>query len=623
MDGGVCRFSLSLCALVLFRNTPNDHSLFSVPVLLGRSLSVRESKVPAWSVSFYGRVIKRMDSNYSTYPRPGSSNLSSPSPQYASPSPQYAASIPGEQPGLEVVPEPTPGLEVVPQPTPGLEVAPDTRGLHSWDPERDVKEPAVTAGGVPGVYQQDAFPEVYHGQDHNADGALPAGAAAGKAGFSKKKWLIIGGIALLVILGAILGGVLGSKAGNKSGDATSEEATTASPSASSGGESTKTASSSAGTPTPTSIQKNSPLSAVSFVMTWDGSPAGPPTGEVVVLAYKDQEGKVHAIYSQLFYQQDASEPWQAPQLVTGDKSQPGTGLGTAGYCTSNKRITPRGNELIEYSLHLNVFYINETGYVNGVKFDVAAAALGTKPSEINDRGFSVRTGSRVASYWPWVAFQDWSGFINVGNALDDVPYSNTQLLSQVGMQGTRLTVVPVSTDYEKVKNGSFGVFYQNAAGLLTPLLPAPDIEGAGEVTASWPETGKFPKITLPKQGSFTSFSYSRINDTRNKSGDLVNTYVLYQDEESDTEPGRGDIKQVWTDDSESWQMSTPKALQNADWGTDIACLTPATSNDTYAEPLYLNYQSNLTRCYFQRGGWVVEVLQRGNDWAEMGQVPLT
>lgn len=270
--------------------------------------------------------------------------------------------------------------------------------------------------------------------------------------------------------------------------------------------------------------------------------------------------------------------------------------------------------------------------------------MGVEPNEINNRQYSVRTGSKVAGYWPWVAFQDWSGFINVANALDpEVPYRNTQLLGEVGMQGTRLSVVPVSTGYEKVKNGSFGFFYQNSNGLLTPALPARDIDRAGEVTKSWPESesfkylspniisastdicppvGKFPKITLPKQGSFTAFSHARNGGRTGGDGDLVNTFVLYQDEEDEKKPGTGAIKQVWTDDSEKWQASTPKALLNADMGTDIACLTPATSNDTYAAPLYLAAQSNLTRCYFQRGGWVVEVLQNGTDWTETGLVPL-
>ncbi|KAM7209134.1 hypothetical protein V8F20_000472 [Naviculisporaceae sp. PSN 640] len=540
--------------------------------------------------------------------------------------PNYYAAIPGEQPGLEVVPQAAPGLEVVPQGEPGLEVAPDTQGLEHYNPERDVKEAAFGVGGVhtPGVYQQDAYPEVWNGTGHDPDAALPAGAAAEKSGWSKKKWLIIGGIGLLVILAAILGGVFGSRAANKSGDgASADETTTATPSKPSSPDGTKT--SSTGTPGPTSIERNSPLSAVSFVTTWDGSPAGPETGDVVVLAYRDQKGLPQAIISQVTYSQNTSDPWQASQLISPNPTQNGTGLGVAGHCQSYMRKTPRGRDLIEYSLHLDTFWVNETGYLNGVQYVVRAAAMGVESNEINNRQYAVRTGSKVAAYWPWVAFQDWSGFINIANALDpEEPYRNAQLPGEVGQQGTRLTVIPVSTDFEKVKNGSFGIFYQNSKGLLTPVLPARYIEGAGEATKSWPEIGKFPQITLPRQGSFTAFSFARDGGRKGGETDLVNTFVLYQDEEDEKNPGTGPIKQVWTDDSEKWQASTPKALLNADMGTDIACLTPATSNDTYAAaPLYLAGQSSLTRCYFQRGGWVVEVLQNGTDWTETGLVPLS
>ena len=79
---------------------------------------------------------------------------------------------------------------------------------------------------------------------------------------------------------------------------------------------------------------------------------------------------------------------------------------------------------------------------------------------------------------------------------------------------------------------------------------------------------------------------------------------------------------MWTDDSETWKTSSPAALTKADMGTDITCLTPASSNNTYGAALYVAPQSKLTRCYFQRGGWVVEVQQKGTDWTEMGVLPI-
>lgn len=92
--------------------------------------------------------------------------------------------------------------------------------------------------------------------------------------------------------------------------------------------------------------------------------------------------------------------------------------------------------------------------------------------------------------------------------------------------------------------------------------------------------------------------------------------MLYQDATSQ-------IKQVWTDDSETWKTSSPAALTKADMGTDITCLTPASSNNTYAAALYVKPQTKLTRCYFQRHGFVVEVQQKGTDWDELRTLPVS
>ncbi len=138
--------------------------------------------------------------------------------------------------------------------------------------------------------------------------------------------------------------------------------------------------------------------------------------------------------------------------------------------------------------------------MNGLKYIDTAASQGTQTDEVGARGYSVRTGSRVAAYWPWVAFQDWSGFINVAKSLAQVPYNNTQIIAAVGMQGTHLSVVPLSTDYNKVIDSSYGIFYQSVTGLLTPLVPGAITGGSGDVTNSWPP-GLFPLIFKRRSGS--------------------------------------------------------------------------------------------------------------------------
>jgi hypothetical protein len=108
----------------------------------------------------------------------------------------------------------------------------------------------------------------------------------------------------------------------------------------------------------------------------------------------------------------------------------------------------------------------------------------------------VRTGSAVALYWPWFVFQDWSGFINVVNGESEPSYQNHQIATAVGYQGTRLAVVPISTNYSNIIDSSYGIFYQTAGGHLTPLIPGTATGGSGNYTQSWPDSA-FPPHSLP------------------------------------------------------------------------------------------------------------------------------
>jgi hypothetical protein len=75
----------------------------------------------------------------------------------------------------------------------------------------------------------------------------------------------------------------------------------------------------------------------------------------------------------------------------------------------------------------------------------------------------------------------------------------------------------------------------------------------------------------------------------------------------------------WTDDAASWKgPSTFPALQGADNGTDIACLTPSS---TYGTPTVTN--PNTSRCYFQAKGAVREVVYQGGNWTIVGNVPIS
>jgi hypothetical protein len=96
-------------------------------------------------------------------------------------------------------------------------------------------------------------------------------------------------------------------------------------------------------------------------------------------------------------------------------------------------------------------------------------------------------------------------------------------------------------------------------------------------------------------------------------------FILYQDSDRN-------IRQAWTQGAEPFQHSSPEALKNVDEGTDIACITMNTaaekpSLDSLTYPVYMRLDVPLRRCFFQRGGAIVEVEMRGTDWEVIGEVP--
>ena len=91
----------------------------------------------------------------------------------------------------------------------------------------------------------------------------------------------------------------------------------------------------------------------------------------------------------------------------------------------------------------------------------------------------------------------------------------------------------------------------------------------------------------------------------------LNTYVLWQDPS-------GAIQVNWQDDETGWKgPRTYPALGGADNGTSIACLTPNMWPITNLQPLW-----DMSRCYFQAGGFLKEVYFNGWDWVALGNVPM-
>jgi hypothetical protein len=116
---------------------------------------------------------------------------------------------------------------------------------------------------------------------------------------------------------------------------------------------------------------------------------------------------------------------------------------------------------------------------------------------------------------------------------------------------------------------------------------------------------------LQRSSSFTAFSVAH---SKEKDDDSVDIYVLYQDSSPD-------FKLVsTTDGGKTWEKSSPKALSGGDIGTSIACTSLATIDEKGSTRL--EAASDLTRCYFVKGGFMTEVQFDGEDWKVIGEVPL-
>ena len=95
-------------------------------------------------------------------------------------------------------------------------------------------------------------------------------------------------------------------------------------------------------------------------------------------------------------------------------------------------------------------------------------------------------------------------------------------------------------------------------------------------------------------------------------GVSTNLYVLWQNTSTD-------IQVQWIDDSVGWKgPATFPALQGADSGTQIACLTPSDDYNTSLVNI-----PDMCRCFFQVHGAVREVSCANRKWSVVGTVPIS
>ncbi|KAF6830926.1 hypothetical protein CMUS01_07556 [Colletotrichum musicola] len=396
-------------------------------------------------------------------------------------------------------------------------------------------------------------------QDRQATPELTPPAEAKKK--RKRLWFIIGGVVLVfVIVGAVVGGVVGSRSGKKS-------------SADNGD--------SSGDDTGSLVRRGSPLAVTGWVTSG---------GVETLLFFQDREYNIRrSRYTSGSSAAGAS--WSAPDHYGS------VGNATAGTQMAAALIIHSGpdpqSELFYSSSEKSLLGLALSGDINeppGV-------------DSVVQKKIATRADSGVGAYWPWIALQAADGrLFEVRNQVDAEQRAKSEweykALAGLGgvaaAGGTRLALVPASTNFTRVNRGrQFGVFFQASDGRLAYNVQA---------GSPWP-------TELGDGGSFSAFAVARPGDGDEQRTDV---HVVYYDSDSS-----GFLVVSGVGGSSSWTKSSPEVLGAADANSGIACLTLGTTHqDPSGEEVLLPEASaaNATRCYFQRSGLLREVRFDGSEW---------
>ncbi|KAH7368785.1 hypothetical protein B0T11DRAFT_67382 [Plectosphaerella cucumerina] len=461
---------------------------------------------------------------------------------------------------------------------------------HTGDPKNRYAYGVIPGAGGPPTT---AYPGPETGELH-ADGSSPARS-------SKKKWWLIGGaLLLLVIIGAVVGGlygggVIGSKKSqttdgddndtNTTGPTTTDPAATASPTALSA---------------PRFVRQGSPLTAAG----WET-----PEGDTEIFLFHQDD--TNGIYYSRFYDGTTAlatlngTHWTEPVEVS----------------TAAKANTRLAATLIVYAgvfqPQVQVYYSGGEARMLGVNVNLRNDPPSGEDS-INNSRLVAQPGSAVAAYWPWMTYQSAAGeLMEVRNRLQGAfAPSSTWDVRGLGITtdgGSGVAMVPMSAIFRSMAvEGGFGLIYRNSGGVLAVAVPRlDDGEVADGYARSWPsDNADFPSISVELDAPIAAFSVARPNDSAGR----VDTFILYLD--------GTDIHMVYTT-GESWEQSSPAALRDVDKDADIACITLGSSNSgSDGKTQRIPLAGRNSKCYFQRGGVVQEVVLDGTDWKKAEAVPI-
>jgi hypothetical protein len=126
------------------------------------------------------------------------------------------------------------------------------------------------------------------------------------------------------------------------------------------------------------------------------------------------------------------------------------------------------------------FYVDENSAINGLNYNRNSPEYGFWKNQIGEAGISTRQGSHLAVYWPWLLFQDYSGyvipvsFLRQGNLRHppEKPLGGNWknaflgLTKKKAMDKSHLAIVPLSTRYRLVEHSMWTMVFQNETGHL-------------------------------------------------------------------------------------------------------------------------------------------------------------
>ena len=429
----------------------------------------------------------------------------------------------------------------------------------------------------------------------------------------RRLWIILGGIAaLVVVLGAVLGGVLGSRAARSSSTVSEDQVGAGGSSSGGAGNSTE------------------PRRTIR------------PGSSLAVTGWREGSG----YHIRLFYQgpdqvlrfsncSSTEAGWNKQPTLLDEmeyKAKPNTSLAAATSVENAK------------SGEWKLFYLDGSSTLRQQIFPADVKDTG-KSGELNNYPQAAAPHSRLGAYWPFVLSQDVGGKLRWtrywGLQGGKVRWDSSTDIDIAASAGSGLVVVPAAATYKDAgglvyRRGDQKVYnyladrmgnntgFAWASGtyffILYLFIFSFFSFSSSNLFVTEPCLGDIANnlkdLTIPQGSPLAAFTVARSpSPSRDGPDQFVNTYILYAD-------ARGAVQMVWQNDQSGWQGPRHyAAFDGAEAGTDLACLTPAAWDGS---GVALAGAYDMSRCYFQAGGAgrVREVQFDGSDWTDRGYLPI-